>query len=64
MTRPQFIFSFASGLALASAGFALASSQFVDWGLFWVGVGVTAVTLFNQVKASGALAPALLETEA
>ena len=64
MTRTQFIFSLGSGLAIASAGFALASSQFADWGLFWVGMGVTAVTLVNQFKSGTVLAPEIATSEA
>ena len=64
MTRSQFIFSLSSGLAIASAGFALASSQFADWGLFWVGMGVTGVTLVNQFKSGDALTPELATSEA
>ena len=64
MTRSQLIFSLGSGLAIASAGFALASSQFADWGLFWVGMGVTGVTLVNQFKSGDALTPELATSEA
>ena len=64
MTRTQFIFSLGSGLAIAGAGFALASSQFADWGLFWVGMGVTSVALVNQFKPGGVQLPALARSEA
>ncbi len=63
MTNTQFIFSLATGLALASAGFAMASSQFADWGLFWVGVAVASVALADQFHTRRILVPVTVEAE-
>ena len=64
MTRSQFAFSLFSGLAVSCAGFALASSQFADWGLFWVGLGITTVTLVHRFNTNSAPTPVLVKAEA
>lgn len=63
MTRSQFIFSLASGATLALSGYALASAAVIDWGLFWVGVGVAAVTLADRLQRTSSLLPATVKAE-
>ena len=58
MTKAQFLFSLTSAIGLCCAGFALATGGIASWGLFWVGVGIATITLVNQVKPAGLLAPA------
>lgn len=53
MTRAQFIFSLGSGAALLTAGAALAGAGIADWGLFWVGSIIAALSLATRLKASG-----------
>jgi hypothetical protein len=56
MTRAQFIFSLGSGAALLTAGAALASAGIADWGLFWVGSIIGALSLATRLKESGVAA--------
>ena len=51
MNRSQLIFSLASGLMLMAAGFALVTGGVADWGLFWVGALIAAVTLGTHMKS-------------
>lgn len=51
MNRSHLIFSLACGLALMAAGYALAAVDVADWGLFWVGAMIAAVTLGTHLKS-------------
>ncbi len=62
MTKAQFLFSLSSAIGLSTAGFALAMGGMAGWGLFWVGIGIAAITLANQVKP--AREPAAIRTAA
>ena len=51
MPRSQFIFSLISGLLIMGAGHSLAQQMIADWGLFWVGLGISLLTLVSKLQS-------------